>query len=100
MTGVPGLTVKRMRGRKLQGRNKRLAQEQPFCARCLKQGRYRIGTQTDHKIALVNGGTDDEDNLQRLCDPCHEDKTQEDMGRTPKKATGLDGWPVDRDGGE
>jgi 5-methylcytosine-specific restriction protein A len=30
-----------------------------------------------HIIEQVNGGTDDDDNLMSVCEPCHERKTQE-----------------------
>lgn len=88
-------TDKRMRGEKLQKRNRRLAQEQPLCVECLKHGRLRPGTQSDHIIALCNGGSDTEDNLQRLCDDCHRDKTTRDVGYKVKRAIGLDGWPIE-----
>lgn len=87
--------AERMRGRKLQRRNKKLAQEQPLCVMCLKKGRYRIATQSDHIIALANGGADTEENLQRLCDPCHLEKTARDMGYKHKPRIGLDGWPIE-----
>ncbi len=32
----------------------------------------------DHIIPVSQGGTDDEDNLQTLCQPCHNRKTMEE----------------------
>jgi len=32
----------------------------------------------DHKIALENGGTDDDENLAPCCDWCHVEKTADD----------------------
>ena len=87
-------SVKRLRGRKLMARNRRMAQAQPLCVRCKAKGRVRLGTQWDHKLALVNGGSDTEDNLQHICDECHKVKTRQDLGQKPRPKIGLDGWPV------
>ena len=38
------------------------------------------GYDLDHKIALELGGTDDDENLQILCDMCHALKTKNDHG--------------------
>lgn len=55
--------------------------------RCAKCGR-KLGPSDDwdidHRIALECGGTDDDDNLQVLCDWCHDGKTAEDHGRASK----------------
>ena len=50
-------------------------------------------TQVDHIKPKAKGGTDDWDNLQSICDRCHDAKTKQDMGVRP--AIGLDGWPED-----
>lgn len=93
MTGVSAMTT-RTRGRKCQTRSARMAGRQPFCVNCLEQGRHRVATETDHIVALVNGGSDNEENLQRLCADCHKDKTAVDMGREPRQRIGVDGWPI------
>jgi 5-methylcytosine-specific restriction endonuclease McrA len=46
-----------------------------LCQCCLKQGRATPATECDHITPKHKGGTDDEDNLQALCKPCHTDKT-------------------------
>jgi 5-methylcytosine-specific restriction enzyme A len=86
--------MKRLRGRKLQERRKRLLMRRPLCVHCQAQGRVTAATVLDHVVALINGGTDTEDNLQPLCDECHRLKTAADTGKTVKVQTGLDGWPV------
>jgi 5-methylcytosine-specific restriction endonuclease McrA len=47
----------------------------------------------DHIIALVNGGNDDDTNLQLLCDPCHWSKTCIDMGYTIRSGVDESGIP-------
>jgi len=49
------------------------------CKRKLGPGdRYDV----DHIIALERGGTDDDDNLQILCEGCHALKTRDDHGES------------------
>lgn len=59
-----------------------------MCSRAVAVGNV------DHIIALVNGGTDTDDNLQLLCIPCHDDKTRVDMGYTIKTGSTVDGLPT------
>ena len=35
----------------------------------------------DHVIPLCGGGSDDDDNLQLICEWCHKDKTADDVER-------------------
>jgi 5-methylcytosine-specific restriction protein A len=48
----------------------------------------------DHKVALINGGTNADDNLQLLCEPCHQDKTNVDLGRRVRTGSTADGMPT------
>jgi 5-methylcytosine-specific restriction endonuclease McrA len=86
-----------LRGRALQRQRERIwLRDQGLCARCGRVTTFPSGFELDHKVALANEGTNDDSNMQLLCpSPCHEEKTNEDLGYTPKVATGLDGWPVD-----
>jgi 5-methylcytosine-specific restriction protein A len=34
-----------------------------------------IATEVDHIVPKSQGGTDDDDNLQAICSPCHKTKT-------------------------
>jgi 5-methylcytosine-specific restriction endonuclease McrA len=46
----------------------------------------------DHRVALVNGGSNADSNLQLLCTVCHNEKTALDQGhkvRTGVDATGM-----------
>lgn len=56
----------------------------------------------DHIVALANGGKDIDSNLQVLCSGpkgCHAKKTARDLGHTPPRLIGLDGFPVEVDEG-
>ena len=65
-----------------------------LCQTCRRNGRIKVGTQIDHIIALTNDGSNDDDNLEVICDDCHDIKTNADLGYKPLVTTGLDGWPV------
>ena len=59
-----------------------------FKDRCARCGEY--GQQVDHIVARFNGGSNDIDNLQCLCDPCHARKTTHDAPFTKTKYYGTD----------
>ena len=86
--------VKRLRGRPLQTLRQRLFWANPLCVLCQRAGRLRLASELDHIVALVNGGGNDEENLQGLCAACHVDKTAADLGQKIKTVIGPDGWPV------
>lgn len=89
------MVVERLRGRAaVEQRTRRLAAE-PLCRKCKAKGIVRASTVPDHIIALVNGGTDEDDNIQCLCRWHHEAKTREDLGQKQRVGIGADGWPVD-----
>lgn len=60
-----------------------LKRQQPFCVLCIRAGAKQpmVATQTDHVVPLVQGGTNDVNNLQRVCDACHEAKTDVENDR-------------------
>jgi 5-methylcytosine-specific restriction endonuclease McrA len=90
------VSVERLRGRALQRQRERVwLRDQGVCARCRRITTFPSGFELDHKVALANEGTNDDGNMQILHHECHEAKTNEDLGYTPKVATGLDGWPVE-----
>lgn len=68
---------------------------EPLCRSCLNEhGRATAATQVDHIKPKADGGTDDIDNLQPLCRPCHDRKSALDRGHRPPVSYGLDGWPI------
>lgn len=82
-----------------------VARDLGLCQKCKRQGRVAIGREVDHIVPKAKAAalqwsqakTDDPDNLELLCTPCHEAKTAEDNGKAyrPKVRYGVDGWPVE-----
>lgn len=62
------------RGGRQWRRIKKLVHErdQWICCRC---GRITMDLECDHIVNKAQGGTDDMENLQSLCPPCHLEKT-------------------------
>lgn len=52
--------------------------EYPFKGHPEQLARVDGSIELDHKVPLVRGGTDAEPNLQVLCLPCHDGKTNQD----------------------
>ena len=77
-----------------------LARDCHLCQPCLASDKVTPATQVDHITPKAKGGTDDPDNLQAICAPCHDAKSRaeaaEAQGRTvkPRVTFGPDGWPV------
>mgnify|MGYP000694615216 CR=1 FL=1 len=46
------------------------------CQACKLAGRITPARDVDHVINKAAGGTDDPGNLQALCKPCHDEKTE------------------------
>lgn len=85
--------AERLRGRRgVEQRKRRLAAER-LCRMCRARGAITLAVVPDHIVALVNGGTDDDSNIQCLCQLCHDEKTRTDLGHRAKPNIGLDGWP-------
>lgn len=62
---------------------------------CRKCGHLTEDGDVDHIVPLSKGGTDDLGNLQWLCrEPCHAEKTRQEMGVRLKVGSNIDGWPT------
>jgi 5-methylcytosine-specific restriction protein A len=71
-----GSTTKRGYGYQWEQIKKRIIiRDKGLCQPCLKNGRPTPYTSVDHIKPKAQRGTDDEDNLQCICKPCHEHKT-------------------------
>lgn len=53
-----------------------------LCQPCLAAGRVTPSAAADHRIPKAEGGTDDPDNLQAICDDCHKLKTGAERARS------------------
>lgn len=77
--------TKRTTGRKLQTMRKALFTRQPLCALCSAKGLVVLATQRDHIKSLAEGGEDNDDNTQGLCEPCHEAKSLAESLRSRRR---------------
>ena len=90
--------VPRLRGSVHRAAVERIGRLRPLCADCLKRGIIELGKELDHIVPLFRGaaagGTNDDGNLQLLCESCHRIKTAADKGH---KYKGIDaaGFPID-----
>lgn len=63
--------------------------------------RITLATEVDHILPKAKGGTDDLDNLRAVAHECHVRITAQQQGKThtPKRAIGVDGYPLEPGGG-
>lgn len=70
-------------------RRKRILERDKYlCQVCLALGIVTPATQVDHIVNKAAGGTDDDDNLQSICDPCHATKTRAEALAARRAALG------------
>ncbi|WP_422822410.1 HNH endonuclease [Vreelandella populi] len=58
-----------------------LRRDKGLCQPCLKQGFFTPAVEVDHVVNIASGGTNSDDNLQAICEPCHKAKTLEEARR-------------------
>lgn len=73
--------VKRTTGRKLQQQRHQLFSREPLCRECRKHGFVTPATIRDHIKPLAEDGSDDDDNIQPLCQACSDTKTASESAR-------------------
>lgn len=74
-TWVKHPEVKRTSGRKLQRQRAALFAAEPLCRECSKTGRVSEAVIRDHIVPLAEGGSDDDSNIQPLCQACSDAKS-------------------------
>lgn len=65
---------KRITGRRLQRMRGALFTRQPLCELCELRGLTVLATQRDHRIPLAEGGSEEPENEQALCEECNREK--------------------------
>ena len=76
---------KRKRGRAGMRDRAQVLAEEPFCRLCLEKGLEVASDVVDHRIPLAWGGTDDRENKQGLCNPCHDEKSKAERAFTRRR---------------
>ncbi|WP_213778866.1 HNH endonuclease [Caballeronia sp. dw_276] len=62
-------------------RTRILTRDCGLCQPCLREQRVTKGDAVDHIVSRAEGGSDDENNLQAICKPCHAAKTALESAR-------------------
>jgi 5-methylcytosine-specific restriction endonuclease McrA len=74
-----------------------IARDRGLCQTCLAKSKVTPFDEVDHIKPKAQGGTDNLDNLQCICKPCHAVKTSAEgaqaKGYRVRKTIGADGWP-------
>ena len=78
--------TKRIGGRRRKALRAALIDANPLCAECSRQGRVTLGDERDHIVPLAEGGTEDVDNTQLLCVPCHKAKSEAEAARGVRRS--------------
>jgi 5-methylcytosine-specific restriction protein A len=73
--------IERKRGSAgVRDRNRIKKRDCDLCQACLAAARVTVGRVVDHIQPLWDGGSDEDDNKQLLCVPCHDVKTRAETG--------------------
>jgi len=91
MEGCVRAATPRIRGHRWMAIRRFILSRDPICKECLKKDIVTSAVEVDHIVPLSRGGSNEEENLQGLCKPCHSMKT---TGHSPRPVIGIDGWPV------
>ena len=86
--------AKRLRGRRAVVQRRRRLAAEPLCRACMAKGFVTVAVTPDHIQPLALGGSDEETNIQALCEECHADKTRADFYAG---GSDIQGWPTDPD---
>lgn len=56
-------------------RKRIMARDTHLCQECKRNGIMTQAKEVDHIVNKASGGTDEDDNLEAICTPCHKKKT-------------------------
>ena len=77
---------KRITGRKLQQLRAELFEREPLCRPCYRRGLVELAKYRDHITPIEEGGEDIESNVQPICEPCHDAKSEAERARGVRRA--------------
>lgn len=66
-------------------RDRVMRRDGKLCQTCKREGRLTLATEVDHILAVSQGGTDDDANLEAICGPHHLEKTQAEAAQARRK---------------
>lgn len=81
LVAQPGRVERKRGSAGVKDRNAIKDRDCGLCQECRRQGKTTIGSEVDHIIELQDGGSDEADNKELLCRPCHEAKTAREATR-------------------
>ena len=86
-------TTERGYGWRHQQMRKVVLREEPLCRACLAMDppQYTPTTIADHIVPKAEGGRDDRENYQGLCDPCSAAKTAKEAARGSRRTVNRGG---------
>jgi 5-methylcytosine-specific restriction protein A len=62
-----------------------LKRDSYLCVPCKQQDRITLASEVDHVIPQAEGGSEDDSNLQSICEACHKAKTHAEAARGVKR---------------
>lgn len=74
-----------------------LERDKGLCQPCRREGRVTAASAVHHIKAKAAQGTDDLDNLEAVCDPCHAGADAANRGHRVKPTFDAAGRPIWRD---
>lgn len=75
LTAQPGRFERKRGSAGAKDRNQIKDRDCGLCQECRRQGKTTVGSDVDHIVPLEQGGTNEQSNLELLCEPCHKAKT-------------------------
>jgi 5-methylcytosine-specific restriction protein A len=81
LTARPHTTERKRGSAGVKDRAKIKQRDCGLCQECKRRGRVTIGAVVDHITPLWDGGSDEDDNKELLCTPCHDAKTAAEAGQ-------------------
>ena len=86
ISGCAGVVERKRGSAGVRDRNNIKSRDCGLCQACRRQGRVSLGRVVDHIIPLWNGGSDEDENKELLCHPCHDAKTAREAAQRAGRA--------------